>query len=102
MQNHSQIARPDMSRPYVSALTLGVSYSFGGSIPLIPYFIVARNDVLMGLWRTMGLMAQVILIFGYVKTGVVRGWTGKDNHRACTAGAGQMLVGSTIAAEAVV
>ena len=102
IQNHFQTARPDTSRPYLSALTLGVSYFAGGFIPLIPYFIVARKNVLSGLWWSMGLMALVLLIFGYVKTGVVRGWSGAENYRACAGGAFQMLVVGAIAAGAAV
>ncbi|EXJ58615.1 hypothetical protein A1O7_06042 [Cladophialophora yegresii CBS 114405] len=102
MQNHFQAAKPETNRPYLSALTLALSYFVGGFIPLIPYFVVARDDVLAGLWWSIGLMALVLLIFGYVKTGVVRGWTGRDNYRACTAGAGQMLIVGIIAAGAAV
>ncbi|EXJ68299.1 uncharacterized protein A1O5_08914 [Cladophialophora psammophila CBS 110553] len=102
MQNHFQATKPDTSRPYLSALTLGISYFIGGFIPLIPYFIVAQDNVLAGLWWSIGLMAVVLLIFGYIKTGVVRGWTGKENYQACTGGALQMLVVGVIAAGAAV
>ena len=102
LRNHFQAAEPDTSRPYLSALTLGISYFVGGFIPLIPYFIVDRNNVLAGLWWSIGLMAIVLLLFGYAKTGVVRGWTGRDNVQACTVGAGQMLVVGVIAAGAAV
>ncbi|OAG43758.1 hypothetical protein AYO21_01985 [Fonsecaea monophora] len=102
MRNQFQASKPDTGRPYLSALTLGISYFTGGFIPLIPYFIVARENVLAGLWWSIGLMAVVLLIFGYVKTGVVRGWTGKENYQACTGGALQMLVVGVIAAGAAV
>ncbi|KAK5212649.1 Protein ccc1 [Exophiala xenobiotica] len=102
MQNHFQAARPDTGRPYLSALTLGISYFVGGFLPLIPYFLVPRDDVLGGLWWSIALMGVVLLVFGYVKTGVIRGWTGKDNYRACTGGAVQMFVVGVIAAGAAV
>ncbi|KIX94424.1 uncharacterized protein Z520_09810 [Fonsecaea multimorphosa CBS 102226] len=102
MRNHFQASTPDTGRPYLSALTLGISYFIGGFIPLIPYFIVARNNVLAGLWWSIALMAVVLLIFGYVKTGVVRGWAGRENYQACTGGALQMLVVGVIAAGAAV
>lgn len=102
MQNHFRAAKPDTSRPYLSALTLGISYFIGGFIPLIPYFIVARDNVLAGLWWSIGLMGVVLLIFGYVKTGAVRGWRGRENYQACTGGALQMLVVGVIAAGAAV
>jgi VIT1/CCC1 family predicted Fe2+/Mn2+ transporter len=102
MQNHFQATKPDTTRPYLSALTLGISYFAGGFVPLIPYFAVARNAVLTGLWWSIVLMALVLLIFGYVKTGVVRGWSGRDNYNACTGGALQMLVVGTLAAGSAV
>lgn len=102
MQNHFQAAKPDTSRPYVSALTLGLSYFIGGFVPLIPYFLVARDNVWVGLLWSIGVMAVVLLIFGYVKTGVIRGWTGRENYQACTRGAVQMLVVGVIAAGAAV
>lgn len=102
MQNHFQAAKPDTSRPYLSALTLGISYFVGGFIPLIPYFLVARDNVWAGLLWSIGVMAVVLLVFGYVKTGVIRGWTGRDNYQACTGGAVQMLVVGVIAAGAAV
>ncbi|KAJ9639239.1 uncharacterized protein PV06_09970 [Exophiala oligosperma] len=102
MQNHFQASKPDTARPYLSALTLGISYFVGGFLPLIPYFIVAQDNVLGGLWWSIGLMGVVLLVFGYVKTGVVRGWTGRDNYQACTGGAVQMFVVGVIAAGAAV
>ena len=98
MQNHFQTAKPDTSRPYLSALTLGFSYFVGGFIPLIPYFLVAREDVWAGLLWSIGVMGVVLLLFGYTKTGVVRGWSGKENYQACTSGALQMLVVGVMAA----
>lgn len=71
-------------------------------MPLIPYFLVARDDVWAGLFWSIGVMAVVLLIFGYVKTGVIRGWTGRENYQACTGGAVQMLVVGVIAAGAAV
>ncbi|KAK4943212.1 Protein ccc1 [Elasticomyces elasticus] len=102
MQNHFHAAKPDTGRPYLSALTLGFSYFIGGFLPLIPYFIVPRDNVLAGLLWSMGFMCVVLLIFGYMKTGVVRGWTGKENYQACSGGALQMLVVGIIAAGAAV
>ncbi|EHY55878.1 Vacuolar iron transporter cccA [Exophiala dermatitidis] len=102
LQNHFQAPKPETGRPYLSAITLGISYFVGGFLPLIPYFLVPRNDVLLGLWWSIGLMGIVLLVFGYVKTGVVRGWTGSDNYRACIGGALQMLVVGVLAAGAAV
>ena len=97
MQHHFQAAKPDTSRPYLSALTLGLSYFIGGFVPLIPYFFVAREDVWTGLLWSIGVMVVILLIFGYVKTGVVRGWGGRENYQACSKGSMQMLVVGIIA-----
>jgi vacuolar iron transporter family protein len=102
MTHHFDAAEPPDSRPWISALTLAVAYFSGGFIPLIPYFAVRKDDVLKGLWWSIGIMAVVLLIFGYVKTCVVRGWRGKDNVIAGLKGAIQMaLVGAAAAGAAV-
>lgn len=102
LQNHFQATKPDTSRPYLSAITLGLAYFVGGFIPLIPYFLVPRDQVLAGLWWSIGLMGVILLVFGYVKTGVIRGWSGKENYQACIGGALQMLVVGVFAAGAAV
>lgn len=102
MKNHFDAAEPPDSRPYISAGTLGVAYFSGGFIPLIPYFMVARDEVLLGLWWSIAIMAIVLLIFGYIKTGIVRGWQGKENIIASLKGALQMLLVGAAAAGAAV
>ena len=47
-------------------------------------------------------MAFVLLIFGYVKTGIVRGWRGKENIIAGIKGAVQMCIVGAAAAGAAV
>jgi vacuolar iron transporter family protein len=102
MTHHFDAAEPPDSRPWISAITLGVAYFCGGFIPLIPYFAVAKDDVLKGLWWSIGIMAFVLLIFGYVKTCIVRGWRGLDNIIAGSKGAIQMLLVGAAAAGAAV
>jgi VIT1/CCC1 family predicted Fe2+/Mn2+ transporter len=102
MTHHFDAAEPPDSRPWISALTLAVAYFSGGFIPLIPYFAVAKDGVLKGLWWSIGIMGVVLLVFGYVKTCVVRGWHGTDNVIAASRGAVQMaLVGAAAAGAAV-
>jgi VIT1/CCC1 family predicted Fe2+/Mn2+ transporter len=102
MTHHFDVAEPPDSRPWISALTLGVAYFSGGFIPLVPYFAVGKDEVLKGLWWSIGIMAFVLLIFGYVKTCIVRGWGGRDNVVAGLKGAIQMaLVGAAAAGAAV-
>jgi vacuolar iron transporter family protein len=102
MRHHFEAAQPETSRPYISALTLGLAYFVGGFIPLIPYLIVARDEVLLGLWWSIGVMVVVLLVFGYVKTCVVRGWQGRENRIAGIIGGLQMLAIGTIAVGAAV
>ncbi|KKY25733.1 putative calcium transporter [Phaeomoniella chlamydospora] len=79
MRFHYQAPQPPTNRALISALTLGMAYFAGGFIPLIPYFFV--SNVLTGLYWSIGTMAFVLLAFGYVKSCVVSGWTGKENVR---------------------
>lgn len=102
MRHHFDAAEPPDSRPWISAITLGIAYFSGGFIPLIPYFAVGKDEVLKGLWWSIGIMAFVLLIFGYVKTCVVRGWRGLDNVIAGSKGAIQMLLVGAVAAGAAV
>jgi VIT1/CCC1 family predicted Fe2+/Mn2+ transporter len=100
MKHYFSIAEPPDNRPYISALTLGLAYIFGGIIPLLPYFFLTKVDE--ALFISIGLMAFVLLVFGYVKTGVVRGWSGRANVLAGIKGSLQMLVvGATAAGAAV-
>ena len=102
MTHHFDAAEPPDSRPWISAITLAIAYFCGGFIPLIPYFAVAQGDVLRGLWWSIGVMAFVLLVFGYVKTCIVRGWRGLDNINAGAKGAIQMLLVGAVAAGAAV
>jgi VIT1/CCC1 family predicted Fe2+/Mn2+ transporter len=102
MTHHFNAAEPPDSRPWISAITLAVAYFIGGFIPLIPYFAVAKKDVFRGLWWSIGVMAFVLLLFGYVKTGIVRGWRGAENINAGAKGAMQMLLVGAAAAGAAV
>ena len=81
-----------MSRAYKTAITLALSYFLGGLIPLIPYFVVARHEVMTALWWSIGIMGITLLTFGYVKTCVVVGWAGPKNILAGTKGGLQMLL----------
>lgn len=102
MKYHFDVMEPPGSRPYISGITLAIAYLLGGFIPLLPYFAVGRDEVLTGLYWSIGTMAFVMLTFGYIKTGVVRGWQGRDNVIAGFKGALQMLVIGGIAAGAAI
>ena len=47
-------------------------------------------------------MAVTLLVFGYIKTAVVRGWSGKDNILAGVKGGIQMVVVGAFAAGAAI
>ena len=64
MRNYFDEAEPPDSRPWISALTLAVAYFSGGFIPLVPYFAVAKHEVLTGLWWSIGVMA---VVFGDIR-----------------------------------
>jgi vacuolar iron transporter family protein len=102
MSFHHQLVAPVSSRAYISAFTLAVAYFAGGFIPLVPYFCVKRNEVLVALYCSIGIMAVTLLAFGYLKTGFVRGWRGRQNVRACIIGGIQMLLVGGIAAGAAI
>lgn len=71
-------------------------------MPLIPYFCVQRNQVYVALYWSIGVMAVALFAFGWVKTGVVIGWRGKENVWAGSKGALQMvMIGGAAAGAAV-
>lgn len=100
MKHHFSIAEPPDNRPYISAVTLGIAYILGGIIPLLPYFFISVVNT--ALFISIGLMAFVLLVFGYAKTGVVRGWSGRANILAGVKGSIQMLIVGAVAAGAAV
>jgi VIT1/CCC1 family predicted Fe2+/Mn2+ transporter len=55
-----------VSRLYISALTIGLSYFIGGLIPLVPYIFTQTAQ--MGLIISVILTGIVLLIFGGFKT----------------------------------
>jgi VIT1/CCC1 family predicted Fe2+/Mn2+ transporter len=100
MRHHFNSAEPPDNRPYISAFTLGIAYILGGIIPLLPYFFIIEVD--KALFVSIGLMAFVLLVFGYCKTGVVRGWSGTANVLVGVKGSIQMLIVGAVAAGAAV
>ncbi|KAJ6189477.1 hypothetical protein N7519_004385 [Penicillium mononematosum] len=91
---------PDCNQAWTSAITLALGYFIGGFIPLIPYFIVSQ--VMTALYWSIGVMAITLLVFGYVKTCVVRGWSGRANVLAAIWGGVQMCCVGGVAAGAAI
>lgn len=102
MDFHHKESFPTLSRAYKTAATLAISYFFGGLIPLIPYFVVARTEVMTALWWSIGVMGITLLVFGYSKTCIVVGWSGWKNILAGTKGGLQMLLVGAAAAGAAI
>ena len=66
-----------VSRLYISALTIGLSYFIGGLIPLIPY--MATSTAEEGLLYSAIVTSIILFIFGGFKTyftGATGGWYG--------------------------
>lgn len=95
---HYQEAKPQTSRPYVSACTIASGYFLGGLLPLLPYLCVKHDEVLRGLWWSIGVMVVALLAFGWCKTGIVSGWKGRENAVKCLRGALEMVTVGTVAA----
>lgn len=102
MKFHHQEPAPETSRPFVCAATIALGYFLGGFLPLLPYFFVSRKDVLQALWWSVGLMIVALFVFGWVKTGIVRGWAGSNNIQAAFRGGLQMVLVGGLAAGAAV
>ena len=102
MRFHHQMPEPETSRPWISAATIATCYFAGGFIPLLPYLCVQTDEVLTALYISIGVMAVALFAFGWVKTGVVSGWSGRKNIGACLYGAVEMVVVGSAAAGAAV
>lgn len=58
--------KPDERRATKSALTIGLSYLFGGIVPILPYLFTDRP--LNGLKWSVVITLLFLFLFGYVKT----------------------------------
>ncbi|KAF2476690.1 DUF125-domain-containing protein [Lindgomyces ingoldianus] len=74
MQFELNLTAPAISRLYISALVMGLSYFLGGLIPMIPYFAI--QDVSKALFVSIGITVVMLLSFGFVKA-IVTGTTRK-------------------------
>jgi VIT1/CCC1 family predicted Fe2+/Mn2+ transporter len=77
MKFELDLSPPPSKRLYISALTIGSSYFFGGLLPLLPYFFA--RTTLQGLIASCVLTGVVLVVFGVVKSLVVQkqqGWSG--------------------------
>lgn len=94
------LEEPASSRALTSALTIAGGYFFGGLLPLLPYFFVKEDMVFEALYISIGVMVVALFWFGYVKTCVVTGWSGRERIQEGVLGGGQMVVVGGAAAAA--
>lgn len=85
---------PTLSRAWISAAVMGISYFIGGLVPMIPYF--AYHDVLHALYTSIGISVVILLIFGYIKAIV----TGTRRGEACMSALQTLVVGAIAAGTA--
>jgi predicted membrane protein (TIGR00267 family) len=60
------LEEPDANRATKSAVTIGISYTIGGVIPLSPYIFIERAQ--QALYYSCGLTLICLFIFGYFKS----------------------------------
>jgi VIT1/CCC1 family predicted Fe2+/Mn2+ transporter len=65
MKFELNLERPEPSRSYISALTIGSSYFLGGVVPLFPYAIFANANTALMVSAITTVCA--LFIFGFVK-----------------------------------
>jgi len=92
MRNHYGMAEPKTSRPWICAITIGCGYLFGGLLPLIPYFAVHQGQIRDAFYASLAIMIVALFTFGYLKSGLDKGWKGKDNVKSAFFEAGMMLL----------
>lgn len=86
-----QLEKPDVSRAWISAGTMGLSYFVGGLLPMIPYF--ALTDATHALFISIAITVVILILFGYIKS-----WATIKTKRAGVWGALQTLMVGVIAA----
>lgn len=69
MKFELNLERPSSTRSWVSALTIGLSYLFGGIIPLLPYVFV--ENALHALYVSIALTLFALFVFGFFKGRIV-------------------------------
>jgi VIT1/CCC1 family predicted Fe2+/Mn2+ transporter len=108
-----KLEKPNHSRAWISAATMGSSYFvgmrgslrplfrifvltpalIGGLIPMLPYFVI--GTVIHALFVSIGITVVILLVFGYIKD-----WFTVRTIRAGIRGAWQTLLVGALAAGA--
>lgn len=79
-----KLEKPNVSRAWISAVTMGAAYFIGGLVPMIPYFVM--HNVTHALFVSIGITVVILLGFGFVKN-----WVTIGTKRAGVYGAAQTL-----------
>ncbi|KAF2029545.1 DUF125-domain-containing protein [Setomelanomma holmii] len=61
-----QLVRPALSRAWISALVMGLTYLLGGLTPMIPYF--PFNNVNHALFTSVGITFVLLVVFGWIRS----------------------------------
>ncbi|KAJ9129782.1 DUF125-domain-containing protein [Pleurostoma richardsiae] len=86
-----KLEKPNVSRAWISAATMGLSYFLGGLLPMIPYF--AMTDATKALFVSIGITVVILLVFGFIKS-----WITLKKKRSAVWGAIQTLCVGALAA----
>jgi VIT1/CCC1 family predicted Fe2+/Mn2+ transporter len=96
------LPEPASSRSFTCALTIALGYFVAGFVPLLPYILVGQHEVNLGLHWSIGTMAVALLVFGYVKSCYVTGWSGWLNvFIGVRSGVEMVIVGGVAAGAAM-
>ncbi|GIZ42930.1 hypothetical protein CKM354_000617700 [Cercospora kikuchii] len=71
-----KLEKPALKVAWNEGLVMGVSYLFGGLLPMIPYF--ATKHINEALFSSIGITVVILLVFGYVKAKIT-GCCAKDS-----------------------
>ncbi|KAH8690840.1 Ccc1 family [Talaromyces proteolyticus] len=64
-----RLEKPNVSRAWISAATMGFSYFMGGLLPMIPYF--AMHNVTHALFVSIGVTFVILIAFGFIKNYII-------------------------------
>lgn len=73
-----KLKRPQGLKRWVSALSMGLAYLFGGLIPMILYF--AYSNINDALYTSIGITVIMLVVLRYVKA-IITGCTIKRPFR---------------------
>jgi VIT1/CCC1 family predicted Fe2+/Mn2+ transporter len=86
-----RLDKPNVSRAWISAATMGISYFVGGLVPMLPYFAI--RDATSALFVSIAITVAILLAFGYIKS-----WITLKNNKSAIWGAFQTLLIGALAA----